>query len=392
MTPAARISAAIDVLDQVFAGNPAEKSLTNWARRSRFAGSGDRAAVRDHVYDALRNRRSYTALGGAETGRGAMIGALRASDLDPDLMFSGEGYAPSRLSPEERTTGSDISDLPELVSLDCPEWLAPLMRDSLGKAFASVCNALKLRAPVFLRVNLRNTSQVDALNVLSNDGIAAKPHPLSDTALEVTENQRKISSSTAFRDGLVELQDAGSQHIMDQIPIAAGQRILDFCAGGGGKTLAMAAREKCIFFAHDVDPSRMSDLPARAKRAGVRVRVLSSDDVPDAAPFDLVLCDVPCSGSGAWRRTPDAKWNLTKDRLDDLVWIQEEILRKAATYTHQEGTLAYATCSLLNEENGDQINRFLETNADWYLVRETKLTPLEGCDGFYLAILKRKIH
>ncbi|MBS9716104.1 RsmB/NOP family class I SAM-dependent RNA methyltransferase [Pseudohalocynthiibacter aestuariivivens] len=391
MTPAARIAAAIDVLDQVFAGNPAEKSLINWARRSRFAGSGDRAAVRDHVFDALRNRKSYTTLGGAENGRGAMIGALRANNLDPAQIFNGEGYAPSSLTPEEQAASGNLSDLSELVRLDCPEWLAPMLRNSLGEMFESVCGALKFRAPVFLRVNLRKTSREGALETLLKDGITTKPHALSETALEVVENPRKILNSSAFRDGLVELQDAGSQHIMDQIPVAAGQRVLDYCAGGGGKTLAMAAREKAVFFAHDVDPSRMADLPTRAKRAGVRVKILSSDDASAAAPFDVVLCDVPCSGSGAWRRSPDAKWNLTKDRLEDLIWVQDEILQKAATYVGQDGTLAFATCSLLNEENRDQINKFLENNSDWHLASETKLTPIEGCDGFYLAILKRKI-
>ena len=390
MTPAARIAAAIDLLDAVLAGQPAEKALTGWARRSRFAGSGDRAAIRDHVFDALRCRRSYTALGGAETGRGLMLGALRAAGRDPAEAFTGEGHAPAPLTAEEAAQTLTLADLPEEVALDCPAWLAPRLRASLGADFAAVLQALRRRAPVFLRVNLRRATVTEARARLDGEGIATAPHPLSDTALEVLENARKLQGSAAYRDGLVELQDAASQAITDLLPVSEGMKVLDYCAGGGGKTLAMAGRAEARFFAHDAAPQRMRDLPERARRAGVRVRLLDSRAVEAEAPFDLVLCDVPCSGSGAWRRSPEGKWRFSPEELDRLTAIQAQILDRAAGLVAPGGALAYATCSLLDEENADQVSAFLDRRAGFSLRRSRRLTPLDGGDGFYVALLERE--
>jgi len=390
MTPAARIAAAIDLLDAVLAGQPAEKALTGWARRSRFAGSGDRAAIRDHVFDALRCRRSYAALGGAETGRGLMLGALRAAGRDPAEAFTGEGHAPAPLTAEEAAQTLTLADLPEEVALDCPAWLAPRLRASLGADFAAVLQALRRRAPVFLRVNLRRATVAEARARLDAEGIATAPHPLSDTALEVLENARKLQGSAAYRDGLVELQDAASQAITDLLPVSEGMKVLDYCAGGGGKTLAMAGRAEARFFAHDAAPQRMRDLPERARRAGVRVRLLDSRAVEAEAPFDLVLCDVPCSGSGAWRRSPEGKWRFSPEELDRLTAIQAQILDRAAGLVAPGGALAYATCSLLEEENAAQVSAFLERRAGFRLRRSRRLTPLDGGDGFYVALLQRE--
>ena len=390
MTPAARIAAAIDLLDAVLAGQPAEKALTGWARRSRFAGSGDRAAIRDHVFDALRCRRSDAALGGAETGRGLMLGALRAAGRDPAEAFTGEGHAPAPLTAEEAAQTLTLADLPEEVALDCPAWLAPRLRASLGADFAAVLQALRRRAPVFLRVNLRRATVAEARARLDAEGIATAPHPLSDTALEVLENARKLQGSAAYRDGLVELQDAASQAITDLLPVSEGMKVLDYCAGGGGKTLAMAGRAEARFFAHDAAPQRMRDLPERARRAGVRVRLLDSRAVEAEAPFDLVLCDVPCSGSGAWRRSPEGKWRLSPEELDRLTAIQAQILDRAAGLVAPGGALAYATCSLLEEENAAQVSAFLDRRAGFSLRRSRRLTPLDGGDGFYVALLERE--
>ena len=386
MTPAARIAAAIGILDQVLAGEPAEKALTNWARASRFAGSGDRAALRDHVFDALRNRASFAHLGGALTGRGLMIGALRAAGVDPATLFTGAGHAPAPLSEAEQ---APPPPMPELVALDCPDWLAPQLRASLGDDFAPVMQALKVRAPVFLRVNLARADRETAARRLAQDGIDTRPHPLAETALEVTRNPRRVRNSTAYQQGLVELQDAAAQAICAEIPMTPGARVLDYCAGGGGKALALAARGARVL-AHDAQPARLRDLPVRAARAGVEIPLLDRPGVRRAAPFDLVVADVPCSGSGAWRRSPEGKWRLTPDALDELCDIQSGILDEIADLVAPGGALVYITCSLLARENQDQVARFLARFPGWRLARQRLLTPRDGGDGFFQARLMRE--
>ncbi|WP_102223335.1 RsmB/NOP family class I SAM-dependent RNA methyltransferase [Acidimangrovimonas sediminis] len=390
MTPAARLAAAMDVLDRVQAGANAEQALTQWSRASRFAGSGDRAAVRDHVFTALRCLRSHAVLGGGGSGRALVLGGLRAAGRDPEALFTGEGHAPAPLTEAERTHLAHSPELPPLAALDCPDWLAPVLKESLGDDFAPVMEALRHRAPVFLRVNTARASVDEAAASLATEGIATRPGPLANTALEVTENERKIRNSAAFREGLVELQDAASQALVAALPAASGQRVLDYCAGGGGKSLALAARGGLEVFAHDADPARMQDLLARAARAGARIGRLDTADVARAAPFDLVLLDVPCSGSGSWRRAPEAKWRLTRGRLDDLCSIQREILEDTVYYVAKFGYLAYATCSLIEAENGAQIEGFLAAHPEWKMTAEHRFTPRDGGDGFYLALLTRK--
>ena len=387
MTPAARLSAAIEILDDILEGNPSEKALTNWARHSRFAGSKDRAAVRDHVFSALRCKRSYAELGGAQTGRAIVLGLLRAQGIAPAEMFTGEGHAPAPMSDEEAAHKATPAGN---VALDCPDWIAPALQASLGDDFEAVCHALQHRAPLFLRVNMQKCSRDQAIEALAAENITAVPHPLSATALEVTENPRRVHLSAPYNDGCIELQDAASQAVVDLLPLKPGSRVLDYCAGGGGKVLAMAARVSATYFAHDANPQRMKDLDARADRAGVSIGLLETGEVAEAAPFDLVLCDVPCSGSGAWRRSPAGKWSFDQEQLDDLCETQAGILSTAADLLEAGGVLAYTTCSLLDSENSEQIDRFLESHPDWQCVSQHRFNPLQGGDGFYTAHLTRK--
>ena len=388
VTPAARIASAIDILDIVLAGTPAEQALTRWGRASRFAGSRDRAAVRDHVYDALRCRRSFAVLGGAETGRGLMIGLLRAGGVAPETVFTGAGYAPAALTAEEAAPPPDSAMLSRGVRLDCPDWLLAEFDASLGDAADEVLARMRQRAPVYLRANARQ-GRVVAAGMLAAEGIETAPVEGADFALEVIANAQKIRNSAAYAEGRIEPQDLSPQMAVEALPLQDGMRVLDYCAGGGGKTLAMAARADLSLTAHDAIPARMKDLPVRAARAGAVVAQVMGDRLDQMPPFDLVLTDVPCSGTGTWRRSPEAKWTLTPDRQAGLVTLQAEILDRAAGLVAPDGWLIYMTCSLLTHENRGQIDRFLARNEGFALRQDRLYTPFDGGDGFYAAHLTR---
>lgn len=385
MTPGARVSAAIEVLDSYLSGTPVEQALTGWARTHRFAGSKDRAAIRDHVFDAVRRLLSSQALGGGTDGRATMIGLLRGQGTDPSELFTAEGHAPAQLSQDEL---SSAGQLDRAQRLDCPQWLLPLFDESLGAKADDVLDSLRQRAPVFVRVNTARANREDAAHMLAEDGIVSQPNNLAETALEILENPRKIKTSRAFLDGYVEMQDAASQAVIEALNIQPGMRVLDYCAGGGGKALAMAALGADVT-ASDLSWDRMKDIPSRAERAGVVVKRVRQDALSSLLPFDLVLADAPCSGSGSWRRAPHGKWLLTPEKLAQIQSAQSAILHQIPDYITQEGVLAYATCSVLRCENGDQVQDFLGKTGGFSVISERQFTPLDGGDGFYLSQLKR---
>lgn len=392
MTPAARIAAAALVLDRIIAGAAAEQALTGWARASRFAGSGDRAAVRDLVYGALRRKRSLGALSGAgdaATGRQLMIGQILSDGGDPDAIFDGAGHSPAPLSAAEREALAQASGTStEAVALDCPDWLWPRLSASLGKDLEPVLERQRHRASVFVRVNAARATRAEAVAALAEEGVIAEPFGAEGHALRVTDRAEKVNRTRAYETGMVEVQDAGSQAICDLVPLSKGDSVLDLCAGGGGKTLALAALAPgARFTAHDAFPRRMADIPARAARAGVKVTLAETRSLRDRGPFDLVVADVPCSGSGTWARDPDAKWRLTPERLEELGEIQAEILGDAARLAGQRGRIAYMTCSLLSEENEKRVAAFIAANPRWSLTDEKRISPLGGTDGFYFALL-----
>lgn len=381
MTPAARIGAAIGVLDQILSGSPAEQALLRWSRASRYAGSGDRAALRDLVFGALRRRDSMAAAGGGLTGRGLMIGHLRLAGQDPAAVFTGDGHAPAPLTLAEATQGT-----PDPLPDDLPDWLRPAWTRALGDQAQAVACAMTDRAPVWLRVNLSRTDPARATAALATDGITVTPDADLPSALRVTGNERAVGRSAAYRDGLVELQDLSPQRACARLTLAAGMRVLDYCAGGGGKALALASRQPGLrICAHDAALARMADLPARAARAGLRIAI----EAQPRGPFDLVVADVPCSGSGTWRRTPDAKWRLDAVQLADLAALQARIMDRAATLVGPGGHLAYMTCSVLDVENDDQIAAFVARNPSFSQTDRELWTPLTGGDGFFLAVLHR---
>jgi 16S rRNA (cytosine967-C5)-methyltransferase len=390
MTPAARYAAAIEILDAIQDGQPAAKCLTNWARRHRFAGSGDRAAIRDITFDCLRRMRSFAALSGLAGGRGLAAGHILHAGGQVQNFFTGTGYAPATLTPAEialvQATKAPVS---EAVRLDIPDWLEQPLRRSLGAGFARELALLQARAPVDLRVNLKKTTLDQARNALSTAGVLTQPLALAPTALRVQENPRSISRCAAYLEGLVELQDVASQAVVDRLATHIEGRVLDYCAGGGGKTLAMAAQAPTgsVFTAFDSNSTRMQDLRTRADRAGVAVKILPQDPVNAGKRYNLVLVDVPCSGTGAWRRNPDGKWKLSAISLAALCRAQAEILQKSSGLTSTDGVLAYVTCSMLRQENEDQTAGFLRRNPGWEQLAEHRFLPSQGGDGFYLCCL-----
>jgi len=386
MTPAARVSAAIEVVDLILSGETAEKALTSWGRSHRFAGSKDRAAIRDHVFQALRCQSSYVWLGGASTGRGIMIGAMRSAGVE-DEMFSGEGYGPAPIRPDENGARLDSAD--RSVQYDMPNWMLPFWDDSFGSDTPDILNLMQTRAGVFLRVNSLVSDQTKAIAALAEDNIVATPVPGVKTALQVLENERRVSNSNAYLNGVVELQDPSSQQAVHALNITSGLRVLDYCAGGGGKALALAAAGGDVT-AHDVNPKRMGDIGPRAQRAGVHIEQLETKALTTQEPYDLVFCDAPCSGSGTWRRTPAAKWGLTPERLSELNDFQDDVIENGAKMVKDGGRLVYATCSVFAQENTDRVSSFLSQNADFSISEQTLIRPSSCFDGFFYTILVRK--
>jgi 16S rRNA (cytosine967-C5)-methyltransferase len=310
---------------------------------------------------------------------------LRLSGGDPARMMTGENHALA--PPQAGEGGRDLAEAPPEVRLDMPDWLLPRLEAALGAETEAACLSLAARAPVTLRVNLRKAPREEAQRALSAEGIETTPDPEVGTALHVTAAAGKIAGSAAYGSGLVELQDASSQAAVLRLPLCDGDRILDFCAGGGGKTLAMGGLAYLRLHAYDADPRRMADLPPRAVRAGIEVRTLTNP--AKEAPFDLVLADAPCSGSGTWRRAPEAKWRLMPDRLRDLVALQDRILDEAADLVRPGGHLAFATCSILLEEGPERVEAFRTRHPGWVTVDEFRRTPGASGDGFFQGVLCR---
>lgn len=386
MTPAARYASAISVLDDVLSGASAEKCLTSWARANRYAGSKDRAAVRDHVFDVLRRKRSLAARGGDESGRALVLGLLRHQGIDPMDVFGAGGYAPVALTEAEIAAG--VLPTGPAETHDLPDWLWPVWAKDLGESAIAAAAALQDRGPVTLRVNLRRGSREAATAILAEDGIVVEASQDVKTALQVVENERRVHLSRAYLEGFVDLQDLASQQAVLSLNIPNGARVLDYCAGGGGKALALADLFACQVTAHDISAARMKDIPVRAERAVVSIEVLNSAALDQGAGYDVVFADAPCSGSGTWRRAPEAKWSFTPDKLFEYNVLQLEVIENAARFVGAAGQIVYATCSVLSAENSGVLLHFTGKNPDWEILSETTRLPDAAGDGFFHSVLQ----
>ncbi len=430
MTPAARISAAIDVLDIIETRHrPAADALKEWGQSHRFAGSKDRSAIGTLVFDALRHKASSAFLMGSPEPRAVMLGALRqVGGLDAEAiaaLFTGAQYAPATLTDaeRERLEAGSLEGAPAHVRGDYPEWLAQGFEAAFGDQAAEEGRALAERAPVDLRVNTLKGDREKALKQLSH--LSPVEAPLSRLGLRINIGADgrgpALAAEPAYVKGLVEVQDEGSQLVALLAGVEPGQQVLDLCAGGGGKTLALAAlmENRGQIFATDSDGRRLMPIFARLERAGARnVQVRAPRGPKDVLEglegrCDLVMVDAPCTGTGAWRRNPDAKWRMRPGALDQRIKDQDEVLARAALYVKPGGALVYVTCSVLRVENEERVAAFLEANDGWlprdaaHMARMAALPALAahaspfgpgirlspratGTDGFYIAVLVKQ--
>ena len=395
MPPAARIEAAIELLGRIDAEvAPAERVMARYLRERRYIGSKDRRALGDLAYRVLRARaRLDWWLEHAGPGPGDGLARPRRSVLAALLLidrrtpetlaalFDGGTYHPAPLDPDERAladalAGRSLTDpgQPAWVAAECPEWLWPEFVEAFGAGAAAELGALMGEAPLDLRVNTLKGERAAARAALAEEGIEAAPTPLSPLGLRAA-GRPGLSAGRAYQSGLVEIQDEGSQVVALITGARPGMVVLDFCAGAGGKTLALAAAmdNRGRLTALDVDQRRLDRAAGRLKRAGVgNVERHRLDDeawlARHAGGFNRVLVDAPCSGTGAWRRQPDARWRLTPETLDGYRATQARILAQAAPLVAGGGRLIYATCALLPSENRRQVEAFLAARPDFSLL------------------------
>lgn len=382
MTPAARLAAAIEVFAAIESERrPANDVLKAWGLTHRFAGSGDRAAIAGLVYDALRRRSSSAWVMGDDGPRAILIGMLtRERGLDIDAiarLADGSQYAPAALSADERKRldAADMSGAPSHVAGDFPEWLDPYFDRTFGDDRAEEGAALASRAPLDLRVNTLTADRDKVAEMLGD--LEPKPTRWSPWGLRIRlsadAKSPAIHAEPAFLKGFVEVQDEGSQLAALFSGAKPGEQVIDLCAGAGGKTLALAAmmQNKGQIFATDDDKRRLAPIHDRLKRSGARnvqVRTPKSigGEIADlAGRMDLVLIDAPCTGTGAWRRNPDAKWRMRPGALEQRMKEQVEILDRAVPLLKTGGRIAYVTCSVLQDENGAQVQGFLGRHPEF---------------------------
>ena len=431
MTPAARLSAAIELIDTIEKDRvPAAKALKEWGTAHRYAGSGDRAAIAGLIWDVLRRRASSAWLMDSDTPRARVLGMLKLErGMDAEAVAAlcdGGRFAPEPLSEAERAAlvSRSLKDAPAHIAGDFPEWLDAPLAEVFGDDRVAEATAMASRAPLDLRVNTLKAKPEKVLSSLAH--LRAKPTPWSPIGLriELGADARNpgIHAEEDFIKGAIEVQDEGSQLASLLSAAKPGEQVIDLCAGAGGKTLALAAmmQGKGRLIATDHDKRQLAPIYERLSRAGVHnadVRAPKGDTDPLAdikASADLVLIDAPCTGTGTWRRNPDAKWRMRPGALEVRLKDQAEVLDRASALVKPGGRIAYVTCSVLPSENGEQVRAFITRHPEFSIqpLNETAsvlwdkaedfekaalpsaegwlMTPRRtGTDGFFVSVLKK---
>jgi 16S rRNA (cytosine967-C5)-methyltransferase len=427
MRTGGRLAAAIEVLSDIQTRyRPAADALKDWGLSHRFAGAGDRGAIGNIVYDALRRRRSAAHLFGSDTARALAFGALilewGETPRSLNAALEGDRFAPAALDEAEiaALAANPLDTAPDAVRADVPDWCAPHLERAFGDDWVEEGRALSARPPLDLRVNTLRADRERILRELSGMKAAPTvlaPHGIRIPPIEGSGRHPNVQAEPAFAKGWMEVQDEGSQIAARLAGAEPGMQVLDYCAGAGGKTLALSADmdNRGQLFAYDSEKQRLAPIFDRLRRSETRnVQVVARPDelVPLEGRMDLVLVDAPCTGSGTWRRRPDAKWRLTERQLEVRMAEQEAILAAASRYVRPGGRLAYVTCSLFAQENAERLQGFLGGRSDFAPVDHAalfascfpgssasaridpamgiSLTPARsGTDGFYVGVTMR---
>ena len=389
MTPAARLQAAIEILGSDSA-QPIDRYLKAWFRDHRFAGSKDRRAITEQVYAIHRGHAHFAHRMRSDAPRALVIAALLANGEDPEIFFTG-GYGPSPLTDSERAAiAAPPASLPPWAIGEYPEWLEAELSRAFAGRLSDEMRAFQERAPVDLRVNTLKSDRDTVVAALRADGFACDPLADLPDAIRCAA-EASLTAHPLYEAGAFEVQDVSAQKAVSLCAARSGMRVLDLAAGAGGKSLALAAamQNRGEIVACDIRGAALFELERRAARAGatsIRTHILG--EVP-SGPFDLVLLDAPCSGSGTWRRQPELKWRLTPEQLAGRIALQDTLLAQAAAVA--QARLVYATCSILPRENQDRVEAFLlahpmfrRTQPDFHASPATTAS-----DGFYAAFLTR---
>lgn len=439
MTPAARTEAAIYLLGKIAdERRPADDIVRAWFKARRFVGAKDRRAIRERVYGCLRriNRLDWhlttLAFGQDKTARLRVLADVALEGSDVTEYFNSLPHGPGVLTDSEDALAEalkdkqiDDADQPGHVQVELPEWLSEKLKVVYAGTFMAEMMAMNTPAPMDLRVALGRVSRDQAQKSLAKSGVKTYHTDMSPMGLTL-QAHTDIARTPAFKKGFVEVQDEGSQILSLLVGAKSHMNVVDFCAGAGGKTLAIADRmglqdghSKGRLVASDIDAGRLARMDKRLHRAKLTDKIEQEVFDPDnpwtkgeEETFERVLVDAPCSGSGTWRRHPEQKRRLTEDRLAELMLLQDEVLRSSAPLVKPAGRLIFATCSLLKEENEDRVEAFLKDHPDFFVVpiqtvwtetikkadcpdmNESKflrLTPhTHDTDGFFVAVLERK--
>jgi 16S rRNA (cytosine967-C5)-methyltransferase len=432
MTPGARAAAAIELLDAIGAdrSRPADRLIATWFRGRRYAGGGDRREIRDLVYTVLRRRAQIDwwieRSGGNRDSRGRVLAVLlleaRWAAAQLEAAFDGGEYRPSPLNRQERAlavlAGRSFGDPAQALSVRCniPAWLEEPFRVVLGETMERELAALSEEAPVDLRVNSLKTSRREVMARLAARGIATEPTPFAPLGLRLN-SRVNLGDTALLREGLVEPQDEASQIAALLVEAQPGESVADFCAGAGGKTLALAAamENRGRLLAADISRHRLARAAPRLARAGVTCveqQVLPAGggywQAAEEGSFDRVMVDAPCSGTGTWRRNPELRWRIGQEEVTDYQGLQARILDDAARLVAPGGRLVYAVCSLLGVEGEEQIRAFIVRNPAFEVLPVRRLwaramggecpandvflrllPARDGTDGFFVAIMRR---
>ncbi|WP_144576134.1 RsmB/NOP family class I SAM-dependent RNA methyltransferase [Agrobacterium sp. DE0009] len=423
-----RLAGAIEVLADIEGRRrPVADALKDWGLAHRFAGSGDRAAIGNIVYDALRMKLSHAWLMDDDSASSlAYAVLLRQWGKSFEALaaeFEGDKFAPAAPDAEKQQAflSRSLTEAPAYIQGDIPEWVQTSFETAFGERWLTEAQALNERPTLDLRANTLKATRDKVLKALEESGAEATQIARQGVRIPAGTGPSRLPNVTAelsFQKGWFEVQDEGSQIVADLASAHEGEQILDFCAGGGGKTLAMAAsmNNKGQVHAFDADRKRLAPIIERLKRAGTRnvqVHDRASGLAPFEGKFDRVLVDAPCTGTGTWRRRPDTKWRLTARNLEERVQQQGEALSQAKSFVRPGGELLYVTCSVLPEENEQQVRRFCEENPEfaiesaierWQTIfggkankphssdgKTVTLTPATtDTDGFFFCVMKRE--